>query len=57
MNAAVYTFRSRHMVCDQYSDGVTRWLVEGTHACYISRDDEWVCASENDTRITELDRE
>lgn len=57
VNATVYTFRSRHMVCDQYPDGVTRRLVEGTHACYISRDDEWVCASENDTHITELDRE
>jgi hypothetical protein len=57
VNATVYTFRSRHVVCDQYPDGVTRRLVEGTHACYISRDDEWVCASENDTRITELDRE
>lgn len=57
VNATVYTFRSRHVVCDQYRDGVTRRRVEGTHACYISRDQEWVCASENDTRTTELDRE
>lgn len=58
VNATVYTFRSRHMVCDQFGDGsVARRMVEGTHACYISRDEEWVCASENDTRTTELDRE
>jgi hypothetical protein len=56
VNATVHTFRSRHMVCEQYRDGVTRRIVEGTHACYVSRDDEWVCASENDTRITQLDR-
>ncbi len=56
VNATVHVFRSRHVVCDQYRDGVTRRMVEGTHACYVSRDDEWVCASENDTRITELDR-
>ncbi|HEX8395338.1 MAG TPA: hypothetical protein VF665_23515 [Longimicrobium sp.] len=58
VNATVHTFRSRHMVCEQYRDGtVARRVVEGTHACYVSRDDEWVCASENDTRITQLDQE
>jgi hypothetical protein len=58
VNATVYTFRSRHVVCDQLpGGGVARRMVEGTHACYISRDDEWVCASESDTRITELGRE
>jgi hypothetical protein len=57
VGATVHTFRSKHMVCDQYRDGVERRLVEGTHSCFIDRDGEWSCASENDTRITALNEE
>jgi hypothetical protein len=56
VNATVYTLRSRHIVCEEYRTGISRRQVEGTHACFISRDEEWTCPSENDTRITPLDR-
>lgn len=57
VGATIYTFRSKHVVCEQYRDGVKRRMVEGTHACFVDRDGEWTCPSENDTRITQLDQE
>lgn len=53
--ATVYTFRSKHMVCEQYRDGVMRRLVEGSYACFVDRDGSWTCPSENDTKIVPLD--
>jgi hypothetical protein len=54
--ATIYTFRSKRMICEQYRDGVTRRIVEGTSACFIDRDGSWTCPSENDTKITQLDQ-
>ena len=55
--ATVHTFRSRHMVCEQYRDGVMRRLVEGSYACFVDRDATWTCPSENDTKIVPLDED
>lgn len=55
--ATVYAFKSKHLVCEQYRDGVARRLVEGSYACFVDRDDSWTCPSENDTKITQLDQE
>jgi hypothetical protein len=57
VGATVYTFTSRRMICEQYRDGVTRRLVEGTSACFIDKDGSWTCPSENDTKITQLDQD
>ncbi len=54
MGATIYTFTSRHLVCQEYRDGVERRIVEGTHACFIDRDGDWTCPSENDTVITQI---
>jgi hypothetical protein len=54
--ATIYTFKSKHMVCEQYRDGEKRRLVEGTHACFVDKDGSWTCPSENDTKITQLDQ-
>lgn len=54
-NATIHTLKSRHVVCEEYRDGsVERRLVEGSHGCFITRDGEWTCPSENDTKITPL---
>jgi hypothetical protein len=45
------------MICEEYRDGVTRRLVEGTSACFTDKDGSWTCPSENDTKITQLDQE
>lgn len=55
--ATVYTFRSKHMVCEQYRDGVRRRLVEGSYACFVDRGGSWTCPSENDTKIIPLDED
>lgn len=52
--ATIYPFKSKRMICEQYRDGVTRRLVEGTSACFV-REGSWTCPSENDTTITQLD--
>jgi hypothetical protein len=55
VNATIYTFKSKHVVCEQYRDGVQRRMVEGSHACFIDKDGDWTCPSEPDTKITQLD--
>jgi hypothetical protein len=57
VGATIYTFKSKRMICEEYRDGVTRRLVEGTSACFIDKDGSWTCPSENDTKITQLDQE
>lgn len=55
--ATIYTFKSKRVICEQYRDGVTRRLVEGSSACFIDKDGSWTCPSENDTKITQLDQD
>jgi len=48
--------RPEGMVCEEYRDGsVRRRLVEGSYGCFISKDGEWTCPSESDTKIRQLD--
>jgi hypothetical protein len=55
-NATIYTLKSKHMVCEEYRDGsVKRRLVEGSYGCFISKDGEWTCPSESDTKISQLE--
>lgn len=57
VGATVHTLKSRHIVCEEYADGISRRQVLGTHACFVNAEGSWTCASENDTSITHLDRD
>jgi hypothetical protein len=56
VNATIYTFTSKRLVCEQYRDGVKRRLVEGSSACFVDKDGSWTCPSESDTKISRLAR-
>ena len=55
--APIHPLKTKIMVCEQYRDGVTRRLVEGSRACFIDKDGSWTCSSENDTKIIQLDQD
>ena len=57
VGAALHTFKSKHMVCEWWPDGVKRRIVEGSYACFVDKDGSWTCPSENDTKITQLDQD
>ncbi|MGI8919713.1 MAG: hypothetical protein ACR2H6_14055 [Pyrinomonadaceae bacterium] len=44
-NATIYRVKSKHIVCDEYRDGVQRKEVTGDYDCFKNRDGEWVCGS------------
>jgi hypothetical protein len=41
--AYIYTIRSKHVVCEQYAEGVKRTLVEANYGCFRNRDGSWSC--------------
>jgi hypothetical protein len=47
-NATIYRVKSKHIVCDEYSDGVQRKQVTSDYDCFKNRDGEWVCGSGGD---------
>lgn len=53
--ATIYTLKTKIMVCEQYRNAVNRRLVEGSRACFKTKDGSWTCPSENDTKITRLE--
>jgi hypothetical protein len=57
VGATIYSLKTKLMVCEEYPDGATRRLVEGSRACFIDKDGSWTCPSENDTKITQLDQD
>jgi hypothetical protein len=44
-NATIYRVKSKHIVCDDYRDGIQRREVTSDYDCFKNRDDEWVCGS------------
>lgn len=44
-NATIYRVKSKHIVCDEYRDGVQRKEVTSDYDCFKNRDGEWVCGS------------
>jgi hypothetical protein len=56
-NVMIYPVRSRHVVCEEYSTGTTRYQVESDYDCFKDRDGEWVCGSSGNLppKITQLD--
>lgn len=44
-NATIYRVKSKHIVCDEYRDGVTRKQITSDYDCFRNRDGEWVCGS------------
>ncbi|MDP3241888.1 MAG: hypothetical protein Q8M69_15810, partial [Reyranella sp.] len=44
-NATMYPVVSRHIVCEQGGTSVERRRVEGDYYCFVSKDEEWTCAS------------
>jgi hypothetical protein len=41
--AYIYTLRSKHVICEQYPEGVKRTLVEANYGCFRNRDGSWAC--------------
>jgi hypothetical protein len=52
--ATIYTPKIKIMVCEQYSNAVERKLVEGTRACFKTKDGSWTCPGADDTKTTKL---
>ena len=48
-NSMIYRVKSKHIVCEEYSDGVSRKQVTSDYDCFKNRDGEWVCGSGGDT--------
>jgi hypothetical protein len=44
-NVTIYRVKSKHIVCDEYRDGVQRREVTSDYDCFKNRDGEWVCGS------------
>lgn len=44
-NQTIYRVKSKHIVCEEYSNGVYRKQVTGDYDCFKNRDGEWVCGS------------
>lgn len=47
-NTTIYRVKSKHIVCEEYSDGVYRKQVTSDYDCFKNRDGEWVCGSGGD---------
>lgn len=47
-NTTIYRVKSKHIVCEEYSDGVQRRQVTSDYDCFKNRDGEWVCGSGGD---------
>ncbi len=47
-NTTIYRVKSKHIVCEEYSDGVYRKQVTSDYDCFTNRDGEWVCGSGGD---------
>jgi hypothetical protein len=47
-NATIYRVKSKHIVCEEYSDGVYRKQVTSDYDCFKNRDGEWICGSSGD---------
>ena len=45
VGAMMYPVQSRHVVCEQGGTNVERRRVEADYYCFVSRDQEWICAS------------
>jgi hypothetical protein len=41
--AYIYTIRSKHVICEQFAEGVKRTLVEANYGCFRNRDGSWSC--------------
>jgi hypothetical protein len=54
VNAAIYPVVSKHIVCEQYRDGIQRRRVENKYACFKNRDGEWVCGADGIPKTTQL---
>jgi hypothetical protein len=54
VNATIYPVLSRHIVCEQYRDGIQRRRVENKYACFKNRDGEWVCGADGIPKTTQL---
>ncbi len=57
VGAVMYPIQSRHVVCEQGGTNVERRRVEADYYCFVSRDEEWTCASGGSgrpPRITQL---
>jgi len=54
VNATIYNIKSKHIVCEQYRDGVKRRQVEGNYACFKNRDGEWICGIDGFPKIVQL---
>ncbi|HEY0060328.1 MAG TPA: hypothetical protein VGB56_14420, partial [Flavisolibacter sp.] len=52
----IYPVRSRHIVCEEYKSGITRYQVESEYDCFKSKDGEWTCGSSGikPPKITQL---
>jgi hypothetical protein len=52
----IYSVKSKHIVCEQYATGTTRYQVEGEYDCFKDKDGEWVCGSSGTVppKITQL---
>jgi hypothetical protein len=54
VNAIIYPVRSKHIVCEQYRDGLKRRQVENKYNCFKNRDGEWVCGADGIPKISQL---
>ena len=54
VNAIIYPVRSKHIVCEQYRDGLMRRQVENKYNCFKNRDGEWVCGADGVPKTIQL---
>jgi hypothetical protein len=54
-NTMLYPVTSRHLVCEQYRDGVKHRRVEAVEHCFITRDKLWACGVFGALKITQID--
>jgi hypothetical protein len=54
VNAIIYPVRSKHIVCEQYRDGLKRRQVENKYNCFKNRDGEWVCGADGIPKTVQL---
>lgn len=55
-NTIIYPVKSKHIVCEEYRDGVKRRQIEGEYDCFKNKESEWVCGSSGKLpKITQLD--
>jgi hypothetical protein len=55
-NATIYRVKSKHVVCEEYRDGIQRREVTSDYDCFKNRDGEWACGSSGEVppRIIQL---